>query len=406
MAFEARSVVIGTHGKSYAGTNEASDGVYVLEGATGKLRRFIPTPGRGDKDVGGVALEGASGVVFTTDNGQVVSARLEDGAVLWKRSLSGKVRPAPALAQLNGAGAFDVVVGDENGDLYALDGDSGAVLWTMPTGTNDYDARGFVAAVALADVDADGVDDVIAGARDGVLVAYAGRDGRELWREQGGSGIHASPSIGDFDGDRRLDVLAAWSYSRVAILDARTGSVRYEQHLEQDRGGIEGLFASPLPLPRATGPALLVQGTSWWGGARGKRQQDTIDGVVLAGQNEREFRSDEGRVSASAVIMDLGDDGVWDAVLGTEAGELLALGADGTRRPLGKLGGSIEATALVADVDGDERYELLVAAGDGWLSCFRTSSRTPPLVARFRGNVSDNRGLLSGVELRWGLAAR
>lgn len=406
LAATEQAIVIGTHGATLNGQNEASDGVYVLAPKTGKLLRFIPTPGKGDKDVAGVALDGTSAVVFSTDNGQVVRARLDDGALLWKASLSGKVRPAPALGQLNGVGALDVVIGAENGELSALDGDSGRALWTKMTGVNDYDARGFVAAAAIADLDADGLDDVVAGARDGALVAYSGRDGHELWSERDGSGIHASPSIGDFDGDGRLEVLAAWSYSRLAIFDAASGALRYEQRLEQDRGGIEGLFASPVPLPRRAGPALLVQGTSWWGGHRGDTKSETIDGALLVGQAGREFRSDEGRVTASAIVMDLGDDGSWEAVLGTEAGELLALGADGTRQSLAKLGGPIEATALAADVDGDDLYELLVASNDGWLTCFQTGSRTIPLVSRFRGSASENRGALRGVDLHWALAAR
>jgi hypothetical protein len=399
----AGAIVIGTHGKSLSGVNEASDGVYVLDAKTGKLLRFVATPGSGDRDVGGVALD-QEAIVFTTDNAQVVRARLDDGALQWQAGLFGKARPAPALGQLNGVGALDVVVGDEIGMLYAIDGDSGKPLWVKPTGKNDYDASGFVAAAAIADLDADGQVDVVAGARDGALVAYAGRDGHELWRQADGSGIHASPSIGDFDGDGRLDVLAAWSYSRIAIFAAASGELRYEQRLEQDSGGIEGLFASPVPLPRRTGPAWLVQGTSWWGGSRGKRTTDTVDGVVLAGQMGREFRSDEGRVSATAVILDLDDDGSFEAVLGTEAGELLALGADGTRRSLGRLGGSIEATALVTDVDGDGTFELLVASNDGFVTCLQTESRTPPLLARFRGNANDNRGTLDGFDLRWLLA--
>jgi len=406
MALTPNWLVIGTHGVSYGGNDEASDGVYVLDAKSGKLVRLIPAPGHGDRDVGGVAFDGADGLVFTTDNGLIVRARASDGAIEWQTSAFGKVRPAPALGQLNGVGALDAVVGDESGFLHALDGDNGRSLWTRPTGKNDYDASGFVAAAAIADLNADGRDDVIAGARDGVLVAYSGWDGRELWRAIDGSGIHASPLVGDFDADGRLDVLAAWSYSRVAVLDAASGRLRYEQRLEQDSGGIEGLFASPLPLPRAAGPAWLVQGTSWWGGARGKRGADTVDGVVMVGQAGREFRSDEGRVSASPVIMDLDDDGVWEAVLGTEAGELLALGGDGTRRSLAKLGGDVEATALVADVDRDGTFELLVAARDGWLRCFRTESRTAPLVARFRGNSADNRGALTPFDWRWTLAAR
>jgi outer membrane protein assembly factor BamB len=401
MALEGATVVIGTHGDSLKGANEASDAVYVLDAKTGKTTRKIAAPGAGDKDVGGVAID-AGHVVFTTDNGQVVKARLDTGAVVWTAKLGGKVRPAPALADLDATGAKDVVVGDEHGTLHALSGDTGKAIWTRDTGRNDYDAGGFVAAAAIADLDNDGRDDVVAGARDGHLVAYRGRDGVEMWRQEGDSGIHASPSIVDVDGDGRMEVLAAWSYSRVALFDAKTGALRWEQSLELDSGGIEGLFASPVPIATHVkgGAGAIVQPTSWWGGRRGGKHSN--DGIVVAGQERRIFRTDEGRVSATAIVMDIDDDAIWDAVVGTEAGELLAISPDrGTRALLAKLAGGVEAPAMAADVDGDGTYELLVASNDGNLTCFSTGSRTKPLVPRFRGASTDNRGALGAIPLDW-----
>ncbi len=403
MALDGATVVVGTHGDTLDRRNEPSDGVYVVDARTGKVVRRIPTPGQGDRDVSGVAIDGGS-VVFATDNGQVVKARLADGALVWTAKVSGKARPAPALADLDGKGALDVVVGDEAGTLHALDGDKGTTLWSKKTDKNEYDARGFVAAAAVTDVDGDGKDDVIAGARDGNLVAYRGSSGDVLWSERGGSGIHASPSLVDMDGDGRLEVLSAWSYSQFMILDAKTGEVRYHQDVELDGGGIDGLFASPVPLPVKSGPGLFVQGTAWWS-PRNAAAPKGNDGIVLLAQKKRAYRSEEGRVTATPVVLDLGDDGLWDAVVGTEVGELLAVRGDGTKSLLAKLGGGIEASALVADVDADGTYELLVASNDGLLTCFATGSKTRPLVPRFRGATPDNRGSLGAIPLGWAVSA-
>ncbi|HEY0136895.1 MAG TPA: PQQ-binding-like beta-propeller repeat protein, partial [Nannocystis sp.] len=240
MALTGGSVVIGTHGATLDGKNEASDGVYVLDARTGKQTRLIRTPGAGDRDVGGIAIDGDT-VYFTTDNSQIVAATLA-GKVLWTAKATGKVRPAPALADLDHDGTFDVVVGDESGELHALSGKTGAPLWTVKTGESESGARGYIAAAAIADLDGDGNDDVIAAARDAILGAYRGKDGSVLWQHPGDSGVHASPTVADFDHDGKPEVLAAWSYGDVSVHDGKTGGLRWGTQLQRDDGGIEGLF--------------------------------------------------------------------------------------------------------------------------------------------------------------------
>ena len=414
MAVIGDRLVIGTHGATLGGKNEPSDGVYVLDAKSGKTRLTVATPGQGDRDVGGIAVDGDR-VYFTTDNAQIVAASLIDGKVAWRAQARGKVRPAPALGDLNGDNRVDVVVGDEEGVLRALDGATGQKLWTVATGVNDYQARGFIAAAAISDLDGDKRLDVVAGARDGVLAAYRGSDGRVLWQVSFGSGIHASPSIADFDQDGRPEVLAAWSYGDVAILDGASGNKRWVARVALDKGGIEGLFGSPTPMPGK--PGVLIVPTAWW---------DKDDGVVGLGVDTRTFKAFEGRVSASAVVTELA--GRQVAVIGTERGRLMMLTSDGGVAELAKLGGPIEAPALVADADlvggrqppagladghvggrrppagladGDSRYELFVASNDGLLTCFDTGSQAKPEIPRFRGESPHNRGELGSMKLGW-----
>ena len=79
-----------------------------------------------------------------------------------------------------------------------------------------------------------------------------------LWQNEYPSGIHASPSVADFDQDGKPEVLAAWSYGQVAIFDGRTGTPRWLTRLEQDDGGIEGLFGSPIPVPGKPGCGISL----------------------------------------------------------------------------------------------------------------------------------------------------
>lgn len=384
-------VVVGTHGKTSGGLDEASDGVYVLESATGKVLQKIAVPGKGDLDVGGVAMDGET-IFFTTDLGLVVAAGL-DGTVKWSTQVArsgSKLRPAPALARTRSAEALEVVVGDEAGKLTLLDAASGTALWSMETGQNEYGARGFVASPAIADVDGDGRDDVVAGARDGALVAYRGTDGKPFWRATGQSGIHASPSVLDVGGDGKLEVLGAWSYSTVAVFDLASGKQNWGASLNLPAGGIEGLFSSPVPVPGTTrGAGFVAIGSSWWGAE---------DGVTLV-TSRRALRQAEGRTTSSAVVTDLDDDGVLEAIFVSEAGRVVSFDTQGRRAELAKVGAKAEATPLLADVDANGTFELLVAGGDGVLRCFETGSKTRPLVSRFRGESPHNRGDLTHLAL-------
>ena len=391
MALSDGLVVIGTHGATLAGKNEGSDGVYLLDAKTGKQTALIRTPGAGDRDVGGIAIDRGT-VYFTTDNSQIVAATLA-GKTLWTAQASGKVRPAPALADLDGDGSVDVIVGDESGALRALAGTTGKPLWTVKTGESGAGARGYIGAVAIADLDGDGKDDVVAAARDAILAAYRGKDGSVLWQHGGGSGVHASPTIADFDLDGAPEVLAAWSYGELSVHDGKTGAVRWGTALQHDDGGIEGLFATPTPLPGGPGePGVLVAGTAWW---------EEVDGVILLGPAARKFRAFEGRVTASPVVVDLDGDGRPEAIVGSEKGVLLAFTADGKRAELAKLGGPIEASAMLADVDLDGTLELLVASNDGVLTCFATAATARPYLSRFRGESLHNRGDLGKTALTW-----
>ncbi|MFO0617517.1 MAG: PQQ-binding-like beta-propeller repeat protein [Polyangiaceae bacterium] len=396
MVFADGKIIVGTHGASLNGKNESDDGVYVLDAATGKSSLKIASPRSGDMDVGGVAVDKGT-VYFTGDAGLVATASLETGKIGWQATLQGKVRAAPALADLDGDAALDVVVGDEMGVLSALSGADGKVLWSLKTGENDYNARGFIAAAAIADIDGDGKDDVVAGARDGVLRGIRGTDGREFWEVKDTSGIHASPSIVDFDGDGRKEILAAWSYSDVAVLDLQTGRQLAAQSLSLDGGGIEGLFGSPVPLPGGgAAEGFLVAPSAWWGDE---------DGVTLAGPSKRVFRADAGRTTASAVVIDLDADGYPEAITVSESGAVFALNGKGQRVELATVAQKTEATPLLADVDGDGTFELIVASGDGNLTCYSTGATSKPLLSRFRGDSPRNTGEID-VRMSCGMARR
>ncbi|MCG9893922.1 MAG: PQQ-binding-like beta-propeller repeat protein [Fimbriimonadaceae bacterium] len=120
-------------------------------------------------------------VFFGSNNGQVFALDGQTGDLKWKRSLGGPVKSSPAIGA-NGS----LYVGAGDGSLHALDAANGTPRWSFTT------AGAVDGSPALG---ADGA--VYFGSRDGRFYALDGADGTERWRFQTGAAITGSPAISE-----------------------------------------------------------------------------------------------------------------------------------------------------------------------------------------------------------------
>jgi hypothetical protein len=131
----------------------------------------------------------------------------------------------PALGDVNGDGVADIVVvlgpdpqAPTNGNRLAAYGHDDSVLWVVPFVTEVNRVQAAVA-IALADLDHDGVPEVIAGRE------VHAADGTELWTAGDSTSAdlaYNAPSAVDLDGDGYLEVVLGSAAYR------HDGSVFYE----------------------------------------------------------------------------------------------------------------------------------------------------------------------------------
>jgi outer membrane protein assembly factor BamB len=110
----------------------------------------------------------------------------------------------PALADINGDGRPEIIAAGLFGDVYALDGRTGQILWSYED-EHSLELAVYICPVTV-DVSCDGVDDVVSITPAGKVIALDGRNGRRLWSFQADSQIVYSPSAFDLNRDGTAEI--------------------------------------------------------------------------------------------------------------------------------------------------------------------------------------------------------
>jgi outer membrane protein assembly factor BamB len=138
-------------------------------------------------------------------------------------------------ADLNSDGVPDVIAAEHNSDYYgelskviAIDGETGDTLWT-------YQLNDGVRSMTIGDLNNDGVMDVIAGASynstntpDGKIHAINGVDGSSLWTYYTGA-TNEDVAVGKINGDAYPDVAVACFDDYVYAIDGATGALLWKR---------------------------------------------------------------------------------------------------------------------------------------------------------------------------------
>lgn len=130
-----------------------------------------------------------------------------------------RIRSSPALADINGDGQLEAIIGANDGHIYALKAGSGALLWQVSVRPENY----VESSPTVGDIDGDGKLEVLCGTHNAYMLVLEGATGREKWRfaPNGSQEIVSSPSLGDIDGDGLLEIVIGANSGAFYALDTR-----------------------------------------------------------------------------------------------------------------------------------------------------------------------------------------
>ncbi len=215
------------------------DHIYTLD-ADGFLRAFKLTDGEVDwavelrvpeRNVNDTAIKGVglatdgNAIYATTGFGAVFAIRAKDGHPLWYYDTEVPLRIAPVLA------AGKVLVQSVDNKFWALDVNSGEVLWQYDIAMEDTTMVGGAAAAYNADLDM-----VVTGFSNGELQAFKANIGTPLWSDMLISGkyaysstaLHAVKAAPVIEGNK---VYALGASNVMAAIDMRTGLRVWEKEI-------------------------------------------------------------------------------------------------------------------------------------------------------------------------------
>ena len=263
-----------------------------------------------------------------TGGGEVVLAVNKQVHVLDKagRPLAGWPKPtrhlvlcSPAAGDVDGDGGLEVVVLDEEANLYVFDA-AGRALPGWPRKVGAYSNT----TPALVDLDGEPGMEIVTGTTDGWLVALRA-DGTAVpgaWPVQVGMMGPASPAAGDLDGDGEAEIVAVNAAGVLYLLD--------RQGFQGKVGRVAGQYSFSSPALRdldGDGRAEIAVGAGQPDGS-GFLSLFDAEGTMMPGWPVATGAD----VSASPALVDLDGDGRREVLVPDLSGQLHALRVDG--RPL------------------------------------------------------------------------
>jgi outer membrane protein assembly factor BamB len=326
--------------------------------------------------------------------------------VLWTYELNSPSYGGGACADIDRDGCPEIVFGTYFGDqhLYALNAESGSLLWSFYQSSGPWDAS-----LVIADVNQDSELEVVSGHSGwGGLFCLDGATGDKIWnyRLSTGSGTDSPPAVADVDNDGKPEIVFGAFFGWVYVINGEDGSHAYsvqlvpDGHVQTDPAILDVDNDQKLDIVVASYDyngdngiyALRGEDLSqlWYtptfnmiyhGGSFADIDGDDsleiafgcFDGYVYVLNVEDGSMAWQkplgGQILSPVTIADLNDDGTNELIAATR--NLYALSNTGSILWQHNTGGTIWRGGTISDMDGDGILDVIFGSDDGMLRVLR-----------------------------------
>ncbi len=202
-------------GSPYIGDQTAGWLPKHVEDAPGWFASFYSSPAVAD-------IDGDGKLEVVMSSGFKTYAWHADGTPVagWPQSTGGSGDSSPAIGELDPAHAgLEIVVGNDKVYAWHADGTPVSSKWPITTGSIVYSSP------ALADLDGNGSPEVIVGSMDGKVYAWQG-DGTPVspWPYNAPGAVYSSPAVADVNGDGKPEIVVGSDTNYLMVYTVATSS--------------------------------------------------------------------------------------------------------------------------------------------------------------------------------------